>query len=179
MTDRANESCCGWCSGPADDAGRLHDAFRSGLDDVGGWRGGVAGGVDALLARPGCWSGGGACLVAHRMVAAEEAARDLACGIEYLHTASLVFDDLPSMDDAGFGAAPRPCTSCTGKPRRCLAALALINRGYALLWQGMAGLRRRARGSRPATTGQLGVAGLIGGQAPTCVAGAASRTRRR
>ena len=30
----------------------------------------------------------------------EENARAIGCGIEYLHTASLVFDDFPAMDDA-------------------------------------------------------------------------------
>ena len=39
-------------------------------------------------------------LVGIEMGLAEQSARAMACGIEYLHTASLIFDDLPAMDDA-------------------------------------------------------------------------------
>ena len=94
------------------------------------------------------------------------AARAVACGIEYLHTASLVFDDLPAMDNARTrrGAA---CIHVThGESIAMLAALALINRSYALLWQGI----HLAAPERQATAGQwvdgrLGIHGVIGGQA--------------
>ena len=96
----------------------------------------------------------------------EGAARALACGIEYLHTASLVFDDLPAMDNARMrrGAA---CVHVThGESIAMLAALALINRGYALLWQAI----RLATPERQTAAGKwvderLGIHGLIGGQA--------------
>jgi len=97
---------------------------------------------------------------------ARDAARAVACGIEYLHTASLVFDDLPAMDDARTrrGAA---CVHIThGESIAMLAALTLINRGYALLWQGI----YQADSTRQAAAGQwvdarLGIHGVIGGQA--------------
>ena len=54
-----------------------------------------------MVARPGSLVRAvTAYLVGIEMGVAEEAARAVACGIEYLHTASLVFDDLPAMDDA-------------------------------------------------------------------------------
>jgi len=62
----------------------------------------------------------------------EAPARDLAVALEYFHTASLIFDDLPCMDDA----TERRGVSCVhfefGEAEAILAALALINRAYAL-----------------------------------------------
>lgn len=97
---------------------------------------------------------------------AEEAARAVACGIEYLHTASLVFDDLPAMDDARTRRGAVCPHIAHGEAVAMLAALALINRGYALLWQGI----RRASPSRRERAGgwvdeRLGTTGVIGGQA--------------
>jgi geranylgeranyl pyrophosphate synthase len=90
----------------------------------------------------------------------------MACGIEYLHTASLVFDDLPAMDDARMrrGAA---CTHVVhGEAVATLAALALVNRGYAMIWQGIsdANPQRRALAGEW-VDGRLGIGGVIGGQA--------------
>lgn len=96
----------------------------------------------------------------------EEAARSLACGLEYLHTASLVFDDLPSMDDAKTRRGA-PCLHVAhGKAVAMLAALAVVNRGYAMLWKGIhaadAGRQERAAAW---VDERLGVQGIIGGQA--------------
>lgn len=104
-------------------------------------------------------------LVGIEMGMAEQAARAIGCGIEYLHTASLVFDDLPAMDDA----RTRRGAACThvihGESVAMLAALALINRGYALLWQGI----RHASPANREKAGEwvdarLGIHGVIGGQ---------------
>lgn len=96
----------------------------------------------------------------------EEGAQALGCGIEYLHTASLVFDDLPAMDDARVRRGATCVHVVHGEAVALLAALALINRGYALLWQGIG----PATAKRRATAGawidaRLGVAGVLGGQA--------------
>lgn len=96
----------------------------------------------------------------------EEAARAIGCGIEYLHTASLIFDDLPAMDDARLRRGA-PCLHVVhGEPVAMLAALALINRGYALLWQGIqqASPERRAEAALWIDS-KLGINGLTGGQA--------------
>jgi len=96
----------------------------------------------------------------------EEAARSLACGIEYLHTASLILDDLPSMDDARVRRGV-PCIHIKhGEAVATLAAMALINRGYSLLWTAV---NRAPAGRRLAAMNwidsKLGVNGLVGGQA--------------
>jgi geranylgeranyl pyrophosphate synthase len=105
-------------------------------------------------------------LVGMSMGLAEETARAVACGLEYLHTSSLVFDDLPAMDDARTRRGAACVHVVHGEAIAVLVALALINRGYALLWQGI----NQANPSRREIAGhwleaRLGPCGLIGGQA--------------
>lgn len=127
----------------------------------------LAAALGDVLARPGSMVRAVvAYLVGIEMGMTENGARAVACGIEYLHTASLVFDDLPAMDDAR-SRRGAPCLHVThGEPVAVLAALALINRGYALLWQGL----RHASPARQAEAAEwidarLGIHGLTGGQA--------------
>lgn len=94
------------------------------------------------------------------------AAEQLACAVEYFHVASLVLDDLPCMDDATLRRG-QPCVHRRhGDATAILAALALINRAYALIGDA---LSRQPRAVRAAATAcldrSLGVAGLVGGQA--------------
>ena len=95
----------------------------------------------------------------------DPAAMDLAIGLEYFHTASLLFDDLPSMDDAverrGF-----PCVHVDfGDSGAILAALALVNRGYSLTWRAVA---QASRELQPEALNyverHLGIEGLLNGQ---------------
>jgi geranylgeranyl diphosphate synthase type II len=64
-----------------------------------------------------------------------EQALPVACAIEYLHTCSLIFDDLPAMDNAGERRGRRPTHRVFGEDVAMLAALALFNQGYALIGQ--------------------------------------------
>lgn len=120
-----------------------------------------------ILARPGSLVRAvTAYLVGIESGMAEEAARAVACGIEYLHTASLVFDDLPAMDDARMRRGIACPHVIHGEAVAMLAALALINRGYAMIWQGI----RHASPARRERAGEwvdarLGTGGVIGGQA--------------
>ncbi len=139
--------------------------FRQGLGKISEPR--LAAAAGDILARPGSMIRAVvAYLIGIEMGMLEESARAMACGIEYLHTASLVFDDLPAMDDARIRRGV-PCTHVVhGEAMAMLASLALVNRGYTLLWQGM----REAPASRRAEAGRLvdeclGVDGVIGGQA--------------
>lgn len=95
----------------------------------------------------------------------EAPATELAIALEYFHTASLLFDDLPCMDDA----MERRGTTCAhvqfGEAGAILSALALINRAYALLWSAAAACPEERRA--PAlqfVEQQLGVHGLLNGQ---------------
>lgn len=96
---------------------------------------------------------------------AREAARDLAVAVEYFHSASLVFDDLPCMDDATERRGV-PCAHVQfGEANAILAALALINRSYALLWKVLAALPQDRRETAAALVEKcLGQAGVINGQ---------------
>jgi len=95
----------------------------------------------------------------------EAAAIDLAIGLEYFHTASLLFDDLPSMDDA----EERRGTACVhiefGDAGAILAALALVNRAYALMWRAVSNAPAAGQSRALAYVEcQLGVDGLLNGQ---------------
>lgn len=120
-----------------------------------------------ILARPGSLVR--ACtayLVGIEMGVAEESARAMGCGIEYLHTASLVFDDLPAMDDARTRRGAACIHVVHGEAVAMLAALAMINRGYALIWQGIRHASPQRRGlAGEWVDGRLGIGGVIGGQA--------------
>jgi geranylgeranyl pyrophosphate synthase len=127
----------------------------------------MAAALQDILSRPGSLVRAVvAYLVGIEMGFPEEAARAMACGIEYLHTASLVFDDLPAMDDARLRRGSACVHVVHGESVAMLAALALINRAYAMIWQGM----RRANPQRRMEAGEwvdarLGIGGVIGGQA--------------
>ena len=92
-------------------------------------------------------------------------AQGLAIALEYFHTASLLFDDLPCMDDA----TERRGALCThiayGEEGAILTALALINRAYALTWKAVAGCPG-VRQTRALSFIEdcLGVGGLLNGQ---------------
>ena len=59
----------------------------------------------------------------------------LAEAVEYFHYASLIFDDLPCMDDAVERRGRRCLHRVAGESKAILAALALVNRAYTLSWK--------------------------------------------
>ncbi len=95
----------------------------------------------------------------------EAAAKKLALALEYFHTASLIFDDLPCMDNACERRGV-PCVHFAfGEAGAILAALALINRAYALIWQAASTSSPQAQSRALAYIEHcLGVEGLLNGQ---------------
>jgi geranylgeranyl pyrophosphate synthase len=95
----------------------------------------------------------------------DEAATDLAIALEYFHTASLVFDDLPCMDNAAMRRGA-PCTHIAfGESAAILAALALINRAYGMVWRAVGSCSAESREPALAYLEQhLGIQGLLNGQ---------------
>jgi len=95
----------------------------------------------------------------------EGRAKKLAVAVEYFHTASLLFDDLPCMDDATQRRG-EPCVHRShGEAAAVLAALGLVNRAYALLWSGLADStpeQQSAAGNYVEKC--LGVGGVLNGQ---------------
>ena len=91
----------------------------------------------------------------------------VACAIEFLHSSSLVLDDLPAMDDASLRRNRRALHLVYGEGVALLAAIALLNRAYELL----AGAARTGSDARAggdllrAATSCIGADGMVGGQA--------------
>jgi geranylgeranyl diphosphate synthase, type II len=94
----------------------------------------------------------------------EEAALDPACAIEMVHTASLIFDDLPSMDNATLRRG-RPANHRTfGEATAALAGIALLNRAYGVIAEAP-GLSSRTRTSLVALLSRaVGTDGAVAGQ---------------
>jgi geranylgeranyl pyrophosphate synthase len=89
-----------------------------------------------------------------------------ACAVEYFHTASLILDDLPAMDDS-LERRGRICSHLMhGEGHAILGALALITRAYGLLAEAIAAApwATQFRAHR-LIEACLGTAGLINGQA--------------
>lgn len=90
-----------------------------------------------------------------------------ACAMEFLHTSSIIFDDLPAMDDASVRRGRAALHCVFGESVALLAALALMNESYALL----ARTARRCGHDEAAAwlveeAGRcIGPDGMIGGQA--------------
>jgi geranylgeranyl diphosphate synthase type II len=63
----------------------------------------------------------------------EEVALDPACAIEMVHTASLIFDDMPCMDDATLRRGRTANHRVFGEDTAILAATALLNRAFAVV----------------------------------------------
>jgi geranylgeranyl diphosphate synthase type II len=57
----------------------------------------------------------------------------VACAMEFLHTSSIIFDDLPAMDDAALRRGRAALHCVFGESIALLAALALMNESYTLL----------------------------------------------
>lgn len=109
---------------------------------------------------------------------AEPALVDAACALELVHSASLILDDLPCMDDATMRRG-RPCTHVSyGESRAILAGVALITEALGVL-AAAEGAGGAVRAQLVATLARaLGPAGLCAGQdmdlhAPKSAAGIA------
>ncbi|MDY7094574.1 MAG: polyprenyl synthetase family protein [Acidobacteriota bacterium] len=94
-----------------------------------------------------------------------QAAREVAVAVEYFHTASLIFDDMPAMDDAAERRG-HPCPHRVyGEAAATLGALGFITRAYALLWRALGELPPERSQPAAELVGRcLGVAGILNGQ---------------
>ena len=72
-------------------------------------------------------------LIAEPDAGAEESVLDLCCAVEMVHTASLILDDLPCMDDAMM-RRERPTTHVAfGQSTAILSAIALLTRAFGII----------------------------------------------
>jgi geranylgeranyl pyrophosphate synthase len=94
-----------------------------------------------------------------------EAVLDAACAVELVHTASLILDDLPCMDDAQ-SRRGMPCTHIRyGKATALLASMALLSRAFALTAANAAATRPGAVAEAVSLLADaVGTRGLVYGQ---------------
>lgn len=103
-------------------------------------------------------------VVATELGANEDLAIDPACAIEMVHTASLILDDLPLMDDATLRRGQPANHVVFGEDKALLAAMALLNGAYATI-AGAPGLSPDLRLQLISLLcNAIGSDGLIGGQ---------------
>lgn len=105
-------------------------------------------------------------LVADVLRGDAESVLPAACAVEMIHTASLILDDLPSMDDARLRRGRPTCHVVHGESTAILAAFALMNRAFGVLGEGWPGAPDAAL--RAQLAGELaravGLDGMIAGQ---------------
>jgi geranylgeranyl diphosphate synthase type II len=95
---------------------------------------------------------------------ARQDALPLAVAVEMVHAASLILDDLPSMDNATLRRGKPALHRVYGEANAILAAVGLLNEAFAHV-QASAQLKERARGHATARlAAAVGTSGLIGGQ---------------
>ncbi|HEX9927236.1 MAG TPA: polyprenyl synthetase family protein [Pyrinomonadaceae bacterium] len=107
-------------------------------------------------------------LAAELVGGASEKVLPAAAAVEFVHTSSLIFDDLPCMDDAD----ERRGKSCLhrkfGEGNAVLVALALLNASYNLVFAGMKNdctmCATAAIKAHRELTECIGAAGMVGGQ---------------
>jgi geranylgeranyl pyrophosphate synthase len=144
----------------------LRAAFQSHLGSLSGIEPHLEGSIRHALQHPGNMI---RAELAYHLARIYDLERDrseaLAIAIEYFHTASLLFDDLPSMDNASQRRGATCVHRSWGEGAAILAALAFINRAYGLLWQSVEGLpgHTQTRALKYVEK-HLGVAGLLNGQ---------------
>ena len=88
------------------------------------------------------------------------------CAVEFLHSSSLILDDLPGMDDADVRRNRRALHLVYGEGLAVLAAVALLNQAYALLAQAARLSVQRGATERLIAEAVrcVGADGMIGGQ---------------
>jgi len=151
---------------PTPAPGELEQAFAQQLDLPAGLSAPLADALRGILSRNGSMVRPRiAFQVAFAFGSTRHRAIDLAIALEYFHTASLVFDDLPCMDNATTRRGG-PCVhSAHGESAAILSALALINRGYALMWRvSSSAPQHHQQSALQYLEHQLGVRGLLQGQ---------------
>lgn len=94
-----------------------------------------------------------------------EDALDAACAIEMIHTSSLVFDDLPAMDDADLRRGLPTAHAKFGQDIAILAGIGLINGAYEVVAKSKALDAERRMEILRIITRAVGWQGLVHGQA--------------
>ena len=87
-----------------------------------------------------------------------------AIAVEFIHTSSLIFDDLPSMDNAPQRRGKTSVHEKFGEGLAILVAIGFLNASYALVFVNHAQLPERAMLAHAEIVECVGASGMIGGQ---------------
>lgn len=88
-----------------------------------------------------------------------------AIGVEYVHTSSLIFDDLPCMDDARERRGKTSLHETFGEGLAVLVGLGFLNASYGLVFVNHSNQPERAINAHAELVECIGAAGMVGGQA--------------
>lgn len=91
---------------------------------------------------------------------------EIACALEYIHTYSLIHDDLPAMDNSDLRRGKATCHRVYGEATAILAGDALLTAAFELVarYGERKGRARKAIRIAAELAAASGVAGMIGGQ---------------
>jgi len=87
-----------------------------------------------------------------------------ATAVEFIHTSSLIFDDLPAMDNSQERRGKLSLHEKYGEGLSTLVAIGFLNQAYALVTRNVRGNRRRSADAVLEIAECVGPAGMIGGQ---------------
>jgi len=83
---------------------------------------------------------------------------------EFIHTSSLIFDDLPAMDNASERRGKTSLHEKFGEGLAILVAIGFLNQAYGLVFVNHANLPERAMRAHAEIVECVGAAGMLGGQ---------------
>ena len=87
-----------------------------------------------------------------------------AAAVEFIHTSSLIFDDLPCMDNAPERRGKTALHQKYGEGTAVLVGLALLNASYGLIFTNANGNSNQAIRAHAELVNCIGAAGMVGGQ---------------
>lgn len=100
---------------------------------------------------------------AHCLGLEREKALDFACAVEYIHTYSLIHDDLPCMDNDDYRRGKPSCHKMFGESTALLAGDALLTHAFGIVANAELSADQRAA-AVCVLVDKSGVPGMIGGQ---------------
>ena len=93
-----------------------------------------------------------------------EAILPSAIAVEFIHTSSLIFDDLPCMDNADKRRGKTSLHEKFGEGLAVLVAIGFLNASYALVFVNHSGMPERAMQAHAEIVECVGASGMVGGQ---------------
>lgn len=93
-----------------------------------------------------------------------ESVINAAAAVEFIHTSSLIFDDLPAMDNAHLRRGKKSLHEEYGEGLAILVAVALLNSAYGLIFANPAVPAERQVFAHRELVDCIGASGLVGGQ---------------